>query len=237
MDREFSSEQLSGKKELDLRNINAAAWKTVLSQCVAVDLSLYHVTATMLDGIDGLRSTVSLAIEWANKIVDLTPIFRMSWLQRLFLSDLPSLRSIEGIDSLQGLRYLHLSGNRGSLHPPLRLASLKPVARLAKLETLSIFNVKLGDGDVTSIAYLSNLRDLRISSKFERNQLAFLAKRLNPQLLQPITAYFEVKSVCAKCSAPLFVFVGRRMPMLCKTCRSEKFEKLNLQFERLVAES
>ena len=236
MDRAYSLEQLSEKEALDLRNINAAAWKMICSECVAIDLSLYHVTGTTLEGIDGLGNTLSLAMEWANKVESLSPVFRMVWLKRLFVSDFPSLRSIEGIDSLQELHYLYLSGNRGSLHPALRLASLKPIARLAKLETLSVFNVKLEDDDVTPIASLSNLRDLTISSRFERKQLAFLANRLNPQLAQPITAYSEVNLVCKECGGPLYVFVGRRMPILCKTCKMEKFEKLSLQFDTLVAE-
>jgi hypothetical protein len=237
MDREFSQERLSEKDALDLRNINDAAWNVIRSRCVAVDLSLYHVTATSLDGIDQLHSTLSLAMEWANKIADLSPVFKMKWLKRLFVSDLPLLRNIEGIDSLQNLSYLHLSGNRGSLHPPLRLVSLKPIARLAKLETLTVANVRLDDDDVTPIASISSLRDLTISCKFERKQLAFLAKRLNPQLMQPITAYLELNSVCTKCGGPLYLFIGRKMPLLCKACKKEKFERLSLQFERLVAES
>lgn len=63
MDREFSPEQLSSKKALDLRNINASAWKAILSQCVAVDLSLYHVTVTSLEGIDRLQRTLCVPFE------------------------------------------------------------------------------------------------------------------------------------------------------------------------------
>src|SRR5689334_1367125 len=161
----------------------------------------------------------------------------MTWLKRLFVSDLPLLRNIEGIDSLQNLSYLRLSGNRGSLDPSLHLVSLKPIAGLAKLAKLTIANVRPDDDDITPIASVSNLRDLTISSKLEHKQLAFLAKRLNPQLVRPITAYLELNSVYPKCRGPLYVFIGRKMPLLCKTCKNEEFERLPLQFERLVAES
>jgi len=237
VDREFSMESLRVTGALDIRNINDAAWKLILANCAASDLGLYHVTAASLEGTAQLCQTSSLAIEWANKIVDLSPVFKMAWLKRLFISDLPRLRNIEGIDGLKDLNHLHLSGNRGSLHPPLCLTSIKPLARLVHLETLTLFNVRLDDDDVAPIASISSLRDLAISNKFERKQLAFLSKHLNPQLKHPIRACYKMNLPCETCAGPLHAFTGRRMPVLCGTCKKERFERLNLQFEQLVAQS
>src|SRR5262245_61259242 len=121
MDREFPVESLSNAPALDLRNINDVAWKQILSRCVAVELRLYHLTTGSLQGIETLRGTLRLAVEWGNRIYDLSPLFRMPWLQGLYVCDFRLLRSLEGIDALQNLTELHLSGNLGSLHPPLRL--------------------------------------------------------------------------------------------------------------------
>lgn len=233
MDRAPSFERLADSPALDLRNINEKGWQQILSSCRAVELRLYHMTTPSLFGIDMLRTTLRLAIEWANKISDLSPVFKMTWLERLFISDFPSLRSIAGIESLQGLTELHLSGNRGSLNPPLRLDSIKPIARLTRLKKLTIQNVNLEDDDVTAIAALSSLEDLTISYNFERKQIAFLAKHLNSQLIAPITAYGETNLPCQKCGTALSIFKGRRMPTVCACCDSQKFERLTLEFKEL----
>jgi hypothetical protein len=233
MDRAPAFERLEDSPALDLRNINEAGWQQILSSCRALELRLYHTTTPSLLGIDMLRTTLRLAIEWANKISNLSPVFKMTRLECLCLSDFPSLRSIAGIESIQGLTELHLSGNRGSLNPPLRLDSIKPIAQLARLKKLTIQNVKLEDDDVTPIAALSSLRDLTISDNFERKQIAFLAKHLNSQLIAPITAYRETNLLCRKCGTALYIFTGRRMPTVCTSCDSRKFERLTVEFKEL----
>lgn len=233
MNQQFAPEQLEGQSALDLRNIDKKSWNLVVSRTQAIELSLYHVTADSLLGIDKLHKTLRLAIEWATKISDLGPVFRMEWLESLHISDFRLLRSIAGIESLQSLTELHLSGSRGSLNPPLRLSSIKPVARLQNLKTLVLENVSLEDDDVTPIASISTLEQLGIAHNFDRKQLAFLARRLNAQLKTPITACVETQLHCSRCGIPQFLFTGRRMPLVCRNCDNVKFDKLMLQFEEL----
>jgi hypothetical protein len=97
-------------------------------------------------------------MEWANKISDLDPVFKMVWLKSLLVSDFPRLTNIEGIGKLKHLKTLHLSGNRGSLHPPLRLVSIRPISELSNLEELEVVNVQLEDDDIILIASLPKLR-------------------------------------------------------------------------------
>jgi Leucine-rich repeat (LRR) protein len=238
MDREFSRESLGELDALDLRNIKDGSWETVLSACRADELRLYHIMMQSIDGIERLRTTSRLSMEWANKITDLSPVFKMSWLKYLFLSDFPKLADIEGIGSLQNVTELHLSGNRGSLQPPLRMVSVQPISKLSNLETLTLVNLRLENDDITFLASLPKLRDLALAiNGFDRKQFAYLAKRLNPQLHSPITASKKMNSSCPKCGNSLFFFVGKRMPYLCRSCENERFEKLTLQFENLMAAS
>jgi len=238
MDREFSRESLGELDALDLRNIKDGSWEIILSTCKAVDLRLYHIMLQSLDGIEHLQTTARLSMEWANKVTDLSPVFKMSWLKYLFLSDFPKLANIEGIASLQNLTELHLSGNRGSLQPPLRMVSVQPISKLSNLETLTLMNIRLENDDITFLASLPKLRDLSVAiNGFDRKQFAYLAKRLNPQLESPITASKKTNSSCPKCGNSFFFFIGKRMPYLCRSCEKDRFEKLALQFENLMAAS
>ena len=234
MDKGFSIETLSKQDSLDLRSIGPKAWAAILASCNASELRLYYLKIQSLVGIDRLRHTHKLSIEWANKIDDISPLFAMHWLKSLFLSDLPLLKQINGIELLEDLRELHLSGNRGSLNPPLRLDSVRSIASLRKLEKLEIVNIRLEERDISFVASaFPNLRSLSLSWKeFERAQFAYLAKRLNALLDEPIVSSWELKSVpCRKCGRELHLFIGRRMPMLCRFCDARRFEKLTQEFE------
>jgi len=234
MDRNYSPDSLNETGPLDLRNIKPSEWETILAKCQSENLRLYHIMLVSLDGVERLKTTSSLAMEWANKIPNLNPVFKMLWLSNLFISDFPRITNIEGIEALRGLKTLHLSGNRGSLHPPLRLASIQPIAHLSNLEELTVFNTRLENDDISFLASLPKLRVLTLSNTFAREKFAFLAKRMNAQLGIPITAYRRMNFPCPTCGEALFYFIGKRMPTLCKRCESKRFEKLTHQFEELV---
>ena len=176
---------------------------------------------------------------WANKISNLAPVYQMHWLETLELSDFPLLREIRGIEGLKNLRELHLSGNQGSLHPPLRMESVLPIAglsRLEKLETLPISDSK--NRDVTFVATsFPNLKSLGLSNEFERSQFAYMAKKLNAQLRRPILASRDLHVPCAKCGGALHLFTGRQMPIICKDCNERKFQKMTEQFDQLKADA
>lgn len=238
MDRDFSSEAVGQQGSLDLRNIGDNAWKAIVSCCVASELRLYHLTLRSLDGIDRLRATRRLGIVWADKLANIAPIFQMSWLESLSLSDLPQLRSIEGIECLQNLTKIHLSGNLGALHPPLRLDSVISIGKLPRLETLELLNLRLENDDISFVASaFPNLRTLMVSNEFDRAQFAYLAKKLNAQLENPISACVKLNISCRECGGALYRFTGRRMPVLCPLCKRDRFEKLLRQFDELVEAS
>ena len=237
MDREYLPDGLSETGALDLRNIKGLSWGTILSTCKSASLRLYNIMLHSLDGIERLRATSRLSMERANRVSDLTSVYKMGWLKNLFVSDFPRLTNIEGIGALEHLETLHLSGNRGSLTPPLRLASIQPIARLSKLEQLTVGNVRVADGDITGIASLPKLRELSLPNAFDRKQFAFLAKRMNDQLDLPISANRKMNVSCRTCGQSLFHFIGKRMPTLCKVCDRERFEKMTIQFEDLMAVS
>jgi Leucine-rich repeat (LRR) protein len=234
MDGKFSLETLSREASLDLRCIDQKGWETILASCNASDLRLYYLKIRSLAGVERLRHTTRLSIEWANKIEDISPLFAMQWLATLTLYDLPRIRTLDGIAALEGLKELNLSGCRGSLNPPLRLDSVRPIAGLRNLEKLEITNIRLEERDISFVASaFPDLRSLRLSGKeFEREHLAYLAKRLNPQLEEPLVSSWETTFAVCKCGKPLHLFMGRKMRMLCAFCDAKRFEKLTEEFHQ-----
>jgi hypothetical protein len=233
MDGKFSLETLSTEDSLDLRAIGDKGWKAITESCTAADLKLYYLKIRSLAGIERLRRTIKLHVEYANKVEDISPLFAMHWLESLTVYDFRLIRRLDGIEALEGLKELQLSGNRGSMNPPLKLESVRPIASLKNLEKLEITNIRLEDRDISFIASaFPRLRSLRLSGmEFERAQLAYLAKRLNPQLDEPQVGSWEMKATPCKCGQNFHVFMGRRMGKLCPACDEKKFKKLVEEFE------
>lgn len=237
VDRPFAEEQISENTALDLRNIGDKVWPIILSKCRATDLRLYHITLTSLQGIETLISTKHFALEWATKIEALDPVFRLTQLTALSIFDFPKLRQLDGIEALHNLTELNLSGSRGAITSPLHLATIKPVTRLPHLKSFSLMNAKLDDDDITVLAHCTGLRHLRLSNQFDRVQVAFLAKKLNAQLAEPLTSYIDTPLKCEKCDVHKSMFIGRRMPILCRDCDNALFRKRIREFEQLVRDA
>ena len=236
MEEKFSLETLSTEDSLDLRAIGDKAWEAIVESCTATDLKIYYLKIRSIAGIERLRRAVKLHIEYANKVEDISPLFAMTWLESLTVYDFPRIRRLDVIEALEGLKELKLSGCRGSGDPPLKLESVKPIASLRNLEELEIVTIRLDDNDISFIASaFPGLRSLRLSGKaFERVQLAYLAKRLNAQLDEPIEGNLELKAAPCKCGQNFHVFMGCRMGMLCPVCHEKKFKKLTEEWERMI---
>lgn len=234
LDRQFPEQQLSEGDELDLRNVSAQIWPTVLSRCTAIELRLYNLKLPSLEGIDKLTNTRRLKLEWATKIETLEPVFKLRDLTHLAVEDFPKLRRLDGIEELSELTELRLSGNLGGGSSPMRLDSIEPVSRISKLTKFSLANATFEVDDITSLARCTHLRHLSLTNQFDRTQVAFLASRLNEQLVEPLKAYVKTHLRCVKCSSLKSMFTGRKMPILCPSCDAPRFEKLTHQFEQMM---
>ena len=237
LDSQFSEQELAERDELDLRNISAKTWPTLLSGCRAIELRLYNLKLPSLEGIDKLTNTRRLKLEWATKVEALEPVFKLSDLTHLAVEDFPRLQRLDGIEELGELTELRLSGNLAGGSSPLHLKSIEPISRISKLTKLSLANAKFEVDDITSLARCKNLRHLRLTNQFDRTQIAFLASRLNEQLVEPLTAYVKIHLRCVKCSSLKSMFTGRKMPFLCPVCDAQRHEKFTRQFEQMIVDA
>jgi hypothetical protein len=234
LDKTYSEQQLSESLELDLRNIGPKVWPKVVSNCKASNLRLYHITLGDLDGIESLTATRTLELEWATKIETVSPVFQMRELEVLSIYDFPKVKNLNGIEELAKLKELNLSGSRGALTPKLCIESIAPVSKIPHLTSLSLTNATLEDDDVTILAKCTQLRHLKLSNQFDRSQVAYLAKHLNEQLVEPLTSHIGSNIKCKTCNGNQSMFIGRRMPMLCQACNDKQFTRYVDEFNQLV---
>jgi hypothetical protein len=228
MDRSPQIDLTGISEPLDLRNIDPKAFARILKECSSPSLRLYHLTITKMDGIERLQTVSDLSLEWATKIVSISPIFDMLPLRNLEVIDFSRLAHFEGIAKLRNLVSFRASGG---VWNQLRVSSVRPLVGLRSLKSLTLQNIRIADDDITVLAELPQLTHLLLSNQFDRAQFAFLAKRLNSRLNRPITAYVETKIPCKKCGHSVFMFTGRRMPLLCKECDAARFSKLTRAFQ------
>jgi hypothetical protein len=236
LDGQFAEQELGARDELDLRNVSAKIWPTVLAECKATQLRLYYLKLASLEGIDRLTHTRRLTLECGAKIESLEPVSRLSGLTHLAIGDFRRLRRLDGLEKLSELTELRLSGSLGG-GSPLRLESIEAVTRIPRLTRFSLAYAKFEVDDITSLARCTHLRHLSLTNQFDRSQVAFLASRLNEQLVEPLTAHVKTHLRCAKCSGHTWMFKGRRMPFLCPVCDAPRFEKLTHQFEQMVKDA
>lgn len=234
LDRPFEDAQIRTRESLDLRNIGPKVWPKVLSECQSSNLRLYNLTIPSLEGIEKLRGVKKLTIEWAPKIEDLVPLFQMRGLTHLSIINAAKVRKLDGVERLAKLLELNLSGSRGSLTPKLRLASLEPVTRVPKLARFSLANARLEDDDISVLVRCKRLQHLDLSNQFDRAQFAYLAKHMNRRLKEPVASYRETLLKCEQCGANKYMITGKRMPILCRSCKGVEFEKRLSKFEALV---
>lgn len=233
--KDIDETELLTAAELDIRNIAAKNWPTVLRATQVQSLHLYHITALELPDFAPLCALRHLSLEWGGKITDLSPVFCIEGLQTLVLFHFAKLRRLDGIGSLNELTMLHLSGNQGYGTPPLQLDSIAPVAELPALTDFSLTNAKLADDDIRILAQCRHLRRLRISNDFEKQQFAYLAKHLNPQLETPIRAFEQLGGECSRCGGALQLAIGRRGRFLCLSCDAKRVARIEAEFAELVA--
>jgi hypothetical protein len=230
LDKPFSLSDIENSDELDIRNVSTKNFHVVLKAKQCINLSLYNLQIIDLAGIDQLPAVRHLKINWATKIKGIEEINGVPNLETLELIDLPKLRSIEPLIQLKKLRELKIGGG---IWKPISLESLGPLGKM-RLQKVSITNIRLDDDSVKVLAQVQGLSELDVSNQFPREQYSYLAAKLNQQLKTKIQAFRASPVQCPTCKENKFMFMGRRMPFLCRTCEKEKFDRHRAAFDEEV---
>ena len=117
-----------------------------------------------LEGIEAFSSLESLTLV-ALRIPDLGPLSGLPALAELSLLDVDGVRDIGPVGTLPSLRRLAIRASPGGARRnvgPAAIATLRPLAGLARLETLEL-RVGVEDGDLGSLADLAALRRVELT--------------------------------------------------------------------------
>jgi hypothetical protein len=151
------------------------------------ELKTLVITSPSTDGIrwlTPLRKLESLGIRAAAKLNSLSGIDSLSNLKHLYCEHIPRVRSLRPLESLGNLEELILEQSMGT-DKPLRFDSLEPISNHPHLRCVILRGVKVDDGSLRPLATLPCLRNLFPGSyAVDIHQLAFLAARLNRQLVK-----------------------------------------------------
>jgi len=161
----------------------------------------------------------------------LAPLAVLAGVEVLKLQDSGSLRRLDGVEALAGIKILVIST------PPTwdgtsrktEIDSFKPLRSLTSLERLILQSVRPKDLDLSTIARMTHLKDVDIGGvpEFTIEHYAKLAAALpnaEGRCLQP---YFEIKNLafCKKCKAGMVMLNGtppRARKWLCPKCNQKK---------------
>lgn len=109
----------------------------------------------------------------------------------------------------------------------MKVASVKPLARITNLELLHRINITAGDGSLRALAELTGLRQLEIANFYDLGEFARLSRRLTSTSCQWFKPYIAVTGfVCEQCNETSMVMLtGKHKRTACANCDATRLQK------------
>lgn len=234
-----SAKNIDRLKELSIENLwlvgaNDKELRTILSFVNLKYLNLYQILAKDLSVIETLDMTETIILNWNTKATSLWDLGKNKGLKSLEITDFSKLEEIEQLSLATQLSELTLGGGHDK---PLKIKTIKPLAVLKNLKSLSLTNLKIADDTIQPIGKLKNLETLEISNQFETKEYAWLATRLPNTKCKMFQATNTCHIVDAQNQLVWDTMVtGRKKAYLLSTKDQLKIEKYIKDFEKLKIE-
>ena len=204
-------------------------------------LELLETRATSLEAIADLESLECLAVHAVGRAPDMRPLARLPELRILRLSG-RELDRFDDVAHCRSLIGLHVAG--GGPGATVAIASLAPVANLARLRVLRLGLTRVRDQSLRSLGQSTELRVLGVGDRrFPIEELAWLAATvtwLDHDIRSPFHSAIDLgsklTSACRKCGRMSRLATrGPRRQWLCPTCQPQKVAEYVARWELLVA--
>jgi len=196
-------------------------------------LSIRLASFSDLNCVTHFQTLLSLAIWQCSKLRSIEGLETLSGLRELTLMQNGTLTSLEPIAFLEQLEKLTIVGG---VFAHQKLSSLEPISRLGKkFKLLELSGVKLEIPDLSPLTRLPEPDAFGISARFyPLEQVALIAAtypRWGRQLMQLRDNNY---ARCKKCGGPKKILFKARSRDRCPKCEAEKIEQFLTDFELLV---
>lgn len=186
------------------------------------------------------------------KITDFKSVEIPDEVENLYVRDCKKLTSTIGMSKLKNLKTLWIYGSdkissledlpnlisliiSPSFNGNIKIVSLEPISKLQSLETL-YFAGNVIDGSLSPLHNLKKLKTLFLSNSYEWKEFATLeAQQKNLDFEWKGGVVYNANPgilKCKICDAPLAMFTGKRLPMVCPDCNPGK---INTHLQRYAA--
>ena len=203
-------------------------------------LRLNGVTGSDLRFLSGLRRLQFLELS-SLKAASLGGLGKLQELECLILDHAPNLKSIQEIGELDALEELHIStpASWDSSQKCVEVDTLRPLARLKKLQLLTLRGLRPKKGALRPLHGLKSLRVIVISHvpDFTLEDFASLAGALPQARGDCLMPHFRMNfpAPCNKCGLTLEWLTGAagRRRSLCPACDKDKLAAHVAAFARI----
>lgn len=187
-----------------------------------------------------LRKLEHLRLTVSRRLKTIRPLHSLPRLRLFQLLGSDRLANPSELGFLTGLRGLALSGPRWGT---MRIATLRPLARLKHLQTLALGSVLIQDQSLGPIGQLRQLKYLAVSSYYPIADLARLAAALPKTRGNVLTPFrsgrlsdpaFPGMTRCSTCNRSMVLTNGRPHRLLCPRCDQAAIERHIRRWKALV---
>ena len=174
-----------------------------------------------------------LLIERAPKLTSIESLAAMKHLGAICLKNLKKLVDYSPLGELTNLRRLELGGDKP--WERFSIDSLSFLSNLRKLENLTLNFAKVQDGSLRPIASLPSVQTVSLWNVFPREEFAYLTARLPHVRCHWLSGHLELSDGCPDCRKKSRVLLtGIRQGNVCRNCDKGKFERKMAEFQTLV---
>lgn len=207
--------------------VNEKLFPNLCAQIRVEFLHCYELRVADVSALAEMQILRGLAIRWNTKLADLSPLCRLVNLEQLALEDTPKAHDLAPLANLVKLKSLEFSGGIWNKN---QADSLEPIARLPKLEDLTLLNLKVVADGLRPLALCPVLKHLEVSNQFKTEDYAYLSVRL------PETKC-DWFAPCQQLTKPIgdkdVMVTGARKPMLNSVADAERLQRYENTFRKL----
>lgn len=215
-------------RRLWLNGANQKQFDQIISVVNPIVFKGYNLRVPNLEPLHGFSKIEELSIEWNTKADSLAPLASLKSLKVLQIQDFTKVHDLGPIAQLHDLTALDISGG---IWNTFKVESLEPIALLEKLEYLCLTNIRVLDESLSPVSHLKQLKKLTISNQFPTEEYAKLTATLTNTECDYFRAFIDLKQMIGEHDV---MVVGKRKPFLNKAKDSERIDKYQISFDRLV---